>query len=72
LQSDPYWTREQGWQGGTSVVEDKALGRATIIDGIEFTVARNCWPVTLFPGQGTKFWPGRNAAAKASKARQRR
>jgi hypothetical protein len=53
------------------VVEDKALG-ATIIHGIDFTAKRNCWPVILFPGQGTKFWPGRNAAAEASKARRRR
>jgi hypothetical protein len=63
-------TRDQVWQRGTSVVEDKALG-ATIIDGIEFTAKRNCWPVILFPGQGTKFWPGRNAA-EASKVRRRR
>src|SRR5271156_3460932 len=64
-------TREQVWQRGTSVVEHKALGRDDH-HGIEFTAKRNCWPMILFPGQGTKSWPGRNAAAKASKARRRR
>lgn len=56
-------TREQARRRGTSVVEDRAWG-ATIIDGIEFTVGGNCWPVILFPGHGTKFWPARNAPPK--------